>query len=234
MARSYFNRVATPTHATTLAPPRPITTLWKAARLERMSGETAVPIRDSERSVLDVSDAVKVSPAKTLVNSDPERDGPAGESRDLGGGFPPTRTAEARVSDSTQPKAKTRTDSRDPRQGKQRDLVRESSRRTDAGAPMHRSLGEDSLVTDMAAVRRGHAEHLHPAVVPGIRRDRGVPSTGEVRSEVAHTEKKNSLHIGKIEVQVVPPRVPAQQASPSKPRSLLARGYTLWTHGQHQ
>ena len=58
------------------------------------------------------------------------------------------------------------------------------------------------------------------------RLDSGHPAT---------TEKSSSLHIGKIEVQIVPLARSSSRPAPSpKPAGRLARGYTLWTNWQQQ
>jgi hypothetical protein len=235
MARSYFSRIATPPPAATLMPPRPITTLWKAARLERIFGESAMPMRDSARSLIDLGGVAKASLAKTMANSEPHGDGAPGGNHELQRGLLPKQAAKAGMNSFTPPMGRTAVNSRKLDEGKRRGLTRASSRNIEAGGPKQLSNpGDASLLTDVAIGSHGDAEYLHPVGAPGAMLDRRAPPTGGGRAESAQGETKKSLHIGKIEVQVVPPRAAARQSSSSKPRSRLARGYTLWTNRQHQ
>ena len=63
MARSHFSRVVTPSVATALQPPRPITSLWKAARLERLAG-ASVNAREPSLGFADVGEGRAASPAR--------------------------------------------------------------------------------------------------------------------------------------------------------------------------
>jgi len=225
MARSYFSRIAAPARLKTLAPPRPIATLWKAARFERMAKATSLSDTNPDRLVWKRSDGVEFLSPPLFTDPGREATDLPGKGREPALGFRSKPTVDVRRKDTAVPLVNAVTDPRAVAPEKVRDLIEPLStisRGEIETRDFRAELGPE------VEVRR---EALPPAVSSGARQERRERPTTEGRGQ-ARGESRNTLHIGKIEVQVIPPKLPVRQASPSQPRSRLARGYTLWTNQQ--
>ena len=227
MARPYFSRLATAARQATMAPPRSITTLWKAAWFDRMSGTAVEPGRHSG-SLMDGSPTGEISRRSISVELEPARQGAVNEGAKLEAGTPPRPIAKSRKERSAPPSSALHQPGDVPHRQEQRrlEVVRESSRRIDVRSQTRFVPRSDDIFgREARAFVRRDPEHRRTVAV----RERSVPppeTAPPVRTE-------RSLHIGKIEVQVAPTQ-PLRQTLSVKPRSRLARDYTLGTSWQFQ
>jgi hypothetical protein len=113
------------------------------------------------------------------------------------------------------------------------------SERPVAGAPMTSSEPAAALARAMiaAAAAKREASASRPPAAPSRLGEPIQPREPAPRSsstqEHTRAESRNSVQIGKIEVQVVAPAGPVRYApAPAAPKGRLARGYSLWAAWQ--
>jgi len=225
MGHSYFSRITSRGRASALVPPRPIATLWKAARFARLAGgELGMSQRDTEHDVLAHRASVSVSRAKTFATGAFEReDSSSGASRyDPGTTSRSTQRAEPLNHRQATPEKS---------DFAQHDPPRNKHRRSPGAIQI-----EDDPRTgkpndaDLTAVVPQAPPQLQSTVIPGEPHRRSIRATPTPQSEPAATANRNSVHIGRIDVQIVPPRAAVPRVAAPKSRSRLARGYTLWNN----
>jgi hypothetical protein len=216
--------MVSPSPATGLQPPRPITSLWKAARLDRLAG-VSVNAREAGLGFADASEGPAGRRAR-LAEQKAEGDAVAVPRLEP---LPSSnRTVEIEQKGITLMQSKTATakaekqESRRERPGKASGAIEET-----ASVPTRRDRERE------AANAVANREPIPPAAVPAPVSLRNAPGIEVGRRTAA--EKNSSLHIGKIEVQIVPPPRSSSRPAPSpNPAGRLARGYTLWTNWQQQ
>jgi hypothetical protein len=225
MGRSYFSRITSRGRATALVPPRPIATLWKAARFARLTGgELGMSQRDTEHDVLAHRASVSVSRAKTFVTGSFERE----DSSSVASRFDPGITSRSMQRAEPLSHAQATPEKSD---FAQQDPPRNKHGRSPGPIQIedHPRTGKPNDA-DATAVVPQAPPRLQSTVIPGEPHERSIRATPAPQSEPAASAYKNSLHIGRIDVQIVPPRAAVPRAAAPKSRSRLARGYTLWTN----
>jgi hypothetical protein len=210
---SYFSRIAGRTQAAPLLlPPRPIETLWKAARLDHPLPDADVPAPAPSRRI--------EAPVETTQAGTEHVDAPVAHK--------PSEPEPARPMQPTSNVV---------------DLPVPSLK---VARPQPRSASIDSAVpateppavtprAETPSVQKPPVETLqspawadrkHTPDVPQLR----VPVI--MRQEPAKAEPNqregNSVHIGRIEVQVVSPQPAVRRVSPPAVKPRLARGYLFW------
>jgi hypothetical protein len=231
MRRSYFSNIVAPTHSPMVLPPRPIATLWKAARLDRLSEEKGMPPPESERGSIDLGDVRKNSRSKPVLYRGSEKDDSPVRSRPGETAFLPKQMSASETDSPNRSRSRTTVDPGNSQIEARQPLTSAESRSAAEVAPRGTGRqGEKALAADVIAGRQGTREFVLPA---GLQKRSTLP-TGQARSEPGHGAVRNMLHIGKIEVQIAPRQAPVRPAPPVKSRSRLARGYTLWTNWQQQ
>lgn len=224
MARSYFSRLVSPSPATALQPPRPIASLWKAARLDRLAGVSS-NAREAGTVFADASESTASQPAKLAEQrADDTVAVPRLEP------LPPfNRTVEIEQKDITLSELKPPTKKAEGQES-QRERPSKSEGAIYEASPVPATRDRELAKTANAVANR---EPIPPAPVPALLASRGAAGTDVGPRTMA--EKNSSLHIGKIEVQIVPPPRSSSRPAPSpKPAGRLARGYALWTNRQQQ
>jgi len=222
MARSYFSRIVTPSSTPALQPPRPITSLWKAARLERLAG-VSVNAREAGLGFPDAAEGLAGRPTRL---AEPKAEGEAVAVPRLEPLSSPNRKFEIDQKDITFMQSKT-----DPAKVEEQESRREQPAKASGGmeeaAPV--PARRDRELERTASAVADH-EMISPIPVPAPLSLRNHSGIDAERRPTA--EKSSSLHIGKIEVQIVPPRSSGRPAPSPKPVDRLARGYTLLTNWQ--
>ena len=219
MARSYFSRIVTPSPTTALQPPRPITSLWKAARLERLAGVNV----NAREAGLGFADAGESRAGRQARLAEQKAEGEAVAVPRLEPLSSSNRTIEIEQKDIKLAQSKTAT-AKAEEQESRREQPGKSSGGIEEAAPMPARRDRD---------RVADREMISPIPVPAplsLRNNSGIDAERRTTAE-----KNSSLHIGKIEVQIVPPPRSSSRPAPSpKPAGRLARGYALWTNWQQQ
>jgi hypothetical protein len=224
MASSYFNRVAgRAPKSPVLLPARPLSTLWKSARLEQ-------PIPFAEAA----SPGGKAAPAPVLR-------------RPAGAAAPAMAVVESRVANPVDRDAVALRRPADPEQ------VSLAPNEPPKVLPLRRSEPAPAPAVQekapLPAESPGRAAAQKTAIAPSPidlktrlteeppapRREPAFDHASRTRQAQAETPKgpadpplANSIQIGRIEVQVVPPPAPARRVSSGTPRARLARGYSFW------
>jgi hypothetical protein len=275
MPRSYFSRMVRGGGGAALIPPRPVSNLWKSARMEGAAVE-AVPERLSPAPSLrarrvEVEPAIEpasASPVDTRIVTRevseevaPER--PRSAVRENEAPYRRPRPDEA-LREETKPRApsstasvpvqpevsaiKNRVDTAGPRwntvpsRTNDAELPHElKPRGRSEEEPTHaeRPSVDSEPSRQSAPAKKAAMETMEPAVFqPAARtaarieepaRTRERAARNAATQEEARTTSKNSVQIGKIEVQVVTPAAPVRYApAPAAPKGRLARGYSLW------
>jgi hypothetical protein len=258
MPSNYFNRIAGTATGALMRPARPISSLWKSARLE--SKQQASP-----------SDLpVTFSPSKSsAARKRPEKRPPQPEARGFHSSVevervtvphPPSLGSQVRkvgqashsaiVRDSLpsltpsspmggREAVVTPTDSsieRRERPAKEPEPIRELSPSTEVVTTWemrHRSKEQTSTktrdVSERIAQPSTNPEDLTHASLRGHSTQIGF-AHGRSETRVEASAPQGYVHIGTIEVQIVAP--PVVQRAPHQPKARLARGYAFWSNWQ--
>ena len=280
MSRSYFSNITRATHTPGLLPLRPISALWKAARLEAAAkpDELAVSHQPS-RFALSVPAArtertsmLSMALGKLPVPSSPALDfaRPVRQKRSqakkettvpalstVAAQKPlalDTRIARPRPVHKTQiapllaPSAKSEPETQIEGEAGRRSAHRrarwsavaaeqkEELERRAEQVMEHRATATRLESTPESPARpatsnletRNQIVTAQPiALSPEQQVDQARPAAAAVNVEQALPQKtQNSVHIGRVEVQIVPPA--PRRTQPPSPKATLARGYTLW------
>jgi hypothetical protein len=233
VARSYLSRITSSPAATPLLPARPVQSVWKAARLDSLPGMDVAPgvpdrhamalrpaapgeTRIVERVVAKAPDRFE-NPAESRRNSDREEKllSPAlPHKTQYNGPGPQDTTSETRPSRAAEiPRPSARLTRKENLQ------VREPADRAKRPAK-----AQPETIELQPAVQRSHPLPSDPPR-PSAARGRTPDIGGRPANE---SPAQKSLHIGAIEIQIVPPAVRMMPAPQPKPKSRLARGYSLW------
>jgi len=224
MARSYFSRLVSPSPATALQPPRPIASLWKAARLERLAGVN-VNAREAGAAFADASEGTASHPARL---AEEKADGTVAVPR-LEPLPSSNRTIEIEQRDIKFTQSKTGAKKAEEQEN-QREQPGKSAGAIEEAAPVPAKRFRERETTANAVASREMISPIPVHAPLSLRNNSGID-----RERRTTAEKNSSLHIGKIEVQIVPPpRSSSRPASSPKPSGRLARGYALWTNWQQQ
>ncbi|HEY4364597.1 MAG TPA: hypothetical protein VGN17_26775 [Bryobacteraceae bacterium] len=279
MARGYFGRLVWGAGGTALRPSRPVSNLWKSARMDAPAVEVtpdndaaaspveaplrrarpavtpeameskpvpATPVKGSRgiRDIRTVTVADKPPPAgrgerrqERIAITPVKSQAPKQDHTPIREGDQPEPQAAVAVSQSPTPEEAPRPTPKLPYRPQLEPVrVREQV------APVRAEARE----ADAPAARRVRTEAASAAPLATMTPTRNVPL--RIEEPVRHRERtlreasaqedvraasKNSIQIGKIEVQVVSPPVPVRYvAAPAAPKGRLARGYTLWSAWQ--
>jgi hypothetical protein len=224
MARSYFSRIVTPSPTTALQPPRPITSLWKAARLERLAGVNV----NAREAGLGFADAGESRAGRQARLAEQKAEGEAVAVPRLEPLSSSNRTIEIEQKDIQFTQSKTAT-AKAEEQESRREQPGKSSRGIEEAAPLPARRDRELEITANAVADR---EMISPIPVPAplsLRNNSGIDAERRTTAE-----KNSSLHIGKIEVQIAPPPRSSSRPAPSPKPGRLARGYALWTNWQQR
>lgn len=206
-----------------MQPPRPITSLWKAARLERLAGVNA----NASEGGLELADSAEGHAPRSPKLAEKRLEGDPAAVRQLEPSPFLNRTVEIEQKGITLTQSKTLT-AKAEEQESRRERPRKSSGASEEAAPLPARRDREREITANAVANRAI---IPPALVPApvsLRNDPGIEAGRRTTAE-----KNNSLHIGKIEVEIVPPPRSSSRPAPSrKPVGRLARGYTLLTNWQ--
>ena len=223
MARSYFRRMVSPPSAAAMQPSRPITSLWKAARLDRLAG-IGIGSRDAVLGFGGAHQDPTGHPAR-LAQQKAQSDAIADPRLER---FPSSnRVVEIEHNGITLTQMQTGSEKAEEQEHK-RERPGSTNAAIEEAAPV---LAPRDRKQDTSANTAPDHEPIAPAPVPTPLRSRNkLDVDAGIRTTA---EESSSLHIGKIEVQIVPPPRSSSRPAPSpKPSGRLARGYTLWTNSQ--
>ena len=295
MPRSYFSRITKGGSRPALLPPRPISTLWKSARLENSSETVITPATTREpesiRPTLQQRPQSFTRSQRVLPVGAPANSATRSSARIHNGNHPalpekseaaPRKTTKIAVELSTPKKQITA-----PNHIKESAVLParpaaiavhpKGAAKTAPGKDVEhrRAFTPSTPVTAKEIIphrgephlqrpghtagKQGHmviaatelqpeppvrkpdvhksadstAVHTHNPVVvldPPPRQPRTTLAV-EAREEPQPQKQQKSVHIGKVEVQIVPPPAAVRRTQPAAPKRQLARGYSLWPRG---
>jgi hypothetical protein len=252
MARpSYFGRMVRGGGVAPLTPPRPVANLWKSARLDWVKTDSAPEGATQPASMRTHQSSPAAAIARpALLPIVPPR--PQNRAKNVPvpvtvAASVPKERAVPRVAElkpamhANQAAPGLRTELRTastelPNAPSELQPQAVARRRTPAPAPVEhperdqppqqvsvsRQTSAEERLTDPAAQPPMHLEPMR-LTMPS-RPERTAPAQSQARSE-----QRNTIQIGRIEVQVVSPPAVVQRAAPAAPTTRLARGYTLWS-----
>jgi len=292
MPRSYFSRITKGGSRPALLPPRPISTLWKSARLENLPETVLTPgtAREPENirptSQQRPQSFTKQTMLPVMAPANPGTRTPTRIHNGNQHALPekaaaaPRKTTKIAVELSTpkkqitppnnikdsvvlparpaavavQPKGAAKTapgkDVEHRRAFTPSASVRAKETAPHRGEPHSQRPGHTAGKQDAVAATELQPEppvrepdvhksadstavHTHNPVVvldPPPRQPRTALAV-EAREEPQSQKKQKSVHIGKVEVQIVPPPAAVRRTQPAAPKRQLARGYSLWPRG---
>lgn len=283
MPRSYFSNLAGSGNTPVLRPSRPISALWKAARLEGTTSHAAETPAIGAPSSRIAPHALAARPLRTLVRPGPLDESAAASSSPLLSAVRPIGQKARKHQQENMLPVKSTEAARDPLaldarsarphppdkahsasplaqeidpasqievQVARNSISRQTRRSRIAAEDNGDSKRRDGQAAEQrrpAALLEPKAESHKPAAVAGLESLRQIEAaqperlrpeaqehqarTASIVAKTDHArpqETQNSVHIGKVEIQIVPPAPAPRRTQPPGPRARLARGYTLW------
>jgi hypothetical protein len=253
MARqSYFGNMVRGGGVSRLTPPRPVANLWKSARLDWVANDAAAEVATRPASArVQASSPAPAAARPALLPIVPPR--PQGRAKKVSA--PATvaalvpkehampRAAELKPAVRTNQsapslRAERRTASSDVPQATP-ELQPQAISRLLGAAPLpaeHREKNEPPQ--HVYAFAHTSAEepltqsiaHRPMPLEPARRREAQRSEQAASAQRERRWQQKNTIQIGRIEVQVVSPPAVVQRVAPAPPTARLARGYTLWSN----
>jgi hypothetical protein len=269
MPRSYFSNITRAANTPALRPSRPISALWKAARLEATVKPDELTAVNPQPSRL-AQPVPAARPQKLLPSSSSPALDFARPVRQKRGKAQEEITAPAKSTESTQEPLALDTRIARPRplhKTQIAPLLAPSAKSPEAQIEVEGGRSSARRHTPRSAVSEDLEHHaqrakqdrpeaalLEPTAKSSLRPAAGnLETTNQIvtvplmalspeaqvnqartAAAAANVEQalpqktQNSVHIGRVEVQIVPPAPAPRRTQPPGPKARLARGYTLW------